>query len=203
MADKDDKGKDAADAAAAPAAAPTPESANGTSATEAAAPAKKGGGANAWFSRALGKKKDAAAGGWNSGFLNAEPKKKKASAGGTTVTTNTADEPGRQRKVAFGADEVKEIPRIGNTSIKAAQQMQKLQQQQPVAMPQEEQHESEPISREVFSGVVKERSAIGTTSTSTSTSVMTPEQPEQQQQPPPQRKLSRFAQQRLEQRGGL
>ena len=149
------------------------------------------------------KKKDAAAGGWNSGFLNAEPKKKKASAGGTTVTTNTADEPERQRKVAFGTDEVKEIPRIGNTSIKAAQQMQKagrLQQQQPVAMPQEEQQESEPISREVFSGVVTERSAIGT---STSTSVMSPEQPEQQQQPPPKKKLSRFAQQRLEQRGGL
>ena len=148
------------------------------------------------------KKKDAAAGGWNSGFLNAEPKKKKASAGGKTAT-NTADKPGRQRKVAFGTDEVKEIPRIGNTSIKAAQQMQKagrLQQQQPVAMPQEEQHESEPISREVFSGVVTERSAIGT---STSTSVMSPEQPEQQQQPPPKKKLSRFAQQRLEQRGGL
>ena len=149
------------------------------------------------------KKKDAAAGGWNAGFLNAEPKKKKASAGGTTATTatNTVDEPERQRKVAFGTDEVKTIPRIGNTSIKAAQQMQKagrLQQQQPVVMPQEEQHESEPISREVFSGVVKERSAIGT-----STSVMSPEQPEQQQQPPPKKKLSRFAQQRLEQRGGL
>ena len=55
MADKDTAAAETKDTAAA---APTPEPANGAPA-EAAAPAKKGG-ANAWFSRALGKKKDSA-----------------------------------------------------------------------------------------------------------------------------------------------
>ena len=115
-----------------------------------------------------------------------------------------ADEPERQRKVAFGADEVKEIPRIGNTSIKAVQQMQQAgrslaqqPQQQSAAVPQEQ--ETEPISKEVFSGVVKERGAAA----GTGASVVISEQPPQQQQQPPKKKLSRFAQQRLEQRGGL
>lgn len=145
------------------------------------------------------KKSGGASGGWNTGFLNAEPKKK--ASGGAII----ADEPERQRKVAFGTDEVKEIPRIGNTSIKAVQQMQQAgrslaqqqPQQQPAAVPQEQ--ETEPISKEVFSGVVKERGAAA----GTGASVVISEQPPQQQQQPPKKKLSRFAQQRLEQRGGL
>jgi len=144
------------------------------------------------------KKKSAATGGWNTGFLNAESKKKASV--GVRAAASPADEPERQRKVAFGADEVKEIPRIGNTSIKAAQQMQKVgrsppqqAQQQSGIMPQEK--ESESISREVFSGVVKERGAV-------SSSVVSGE-PSHQQQQPPKKKLSRFAQQRLEQRSGV
>ena len=58
MADKDTATATAETKDTTTAAAPTPESANGA---PAEAPAKKGG-ANAWFSRALGKKKDAAAG---------------------------------------------------------------------------------------------------------------------------------------------
>ena len=150
------------------------------------------------------KKKNGGSGGWNTGFLNAEPKKKGSASAGAKVATRIADGPERQRKVAFGADEVKEIPRIGNTSIKAVQQMQKAgrslpqpPQQQPVAAPQEQ--ETEPISKEVFSGVVKERGAAA----GTGTSVVISEQPPQQQQQQPKKKLSRFAQQRLEQRGGL
>ena len=151
------------------------------------------------------KKKNGGSGGWNTGFLNAKPKKKGSASAGGMVATGIADGPERQRKVAFGADEVKEIPRIGNTSIKAVQQMQKAgrsqaqqSQQQPVAAPQEQ--ETEPISKEVFSGVVKERGAAAGTGTSV---VISEQPPQQQQQQPPKKKLSRFAQQRLEQRGGL
>ena len=81
---------------------------------------------------------------------------------------------------------------------KAGRSLAQQSQQQPVAAPQEQ--ETEPISKEVFSGVVKERGAAAGTGTSV---VISEQPPQQQQQQPPKKKLSRFAQQRLEQRGGL
>lgn len=136
-------------------------------------------------------------GGWSRGFLNAEPKAENKSPPKIEPKAVSSDEPERQRKVAFGENEIKEIPRIGHNSVKVA-----LQKPKPAAEPQE----GELIAKDVFSGVVMERPK----STSISAGIVQQQAPvpsqvqqqQQHQQQQPKKKLSRFAQQRLEQRGG-
>lgn len=133
-------------------------------------------------------------GGWNKGFLNAEPKSGKLSPASAEPRVANIEEPERERKVAFGENKIKEIPRIGQNSIKAAQL------QKPATARREH---AEPIATTAFSGVVMERPAKSSSSAdSTSTRSSQADQVQQQHQQP-KKKLSRFAQQRLEQRGGL
>lgn len=129
-------------------------------------------------------------GGWKEGFLNAEPKKKTHAAGAVRERSAESGGDGRQRKVVFGENETKNIPRIGQKSVRAVRSAELAQ---PPLQPQPPQQASRPM-QPVSMGAVRER-PIGASAN--------PSQPtgDSQQQPP--KRPSRFAQQRLQQRGAL
>mmetsp|Transcript_5357 Transcript_5357/g.10250 ORF Transcript_5357/g.10250 Transcript_5357/m.10250 type:complete len:455 (-) Transcript_5357:56-1420(-) len=138
-------------------------------------------------------KKSSKKGGWNKGFLNAESKEENTSPEKAEPIDASTEEPDREKTVAFGENEVKEIPRIGQNSIKAAQKPRSATRFDTASHAQER---AAPIANDLFAGVVTERQA----ETSGGVDIARPKQEQQQQ---PRKKLSRFAQQRLEQRGEL
>lgn len=138
-------------------------------------------------------KKSNKKGGWNKGFLNAEPKVEKISPEKAEPTDASTEEPEREKTVAFGENEIKEIPRIGQNSIKAAP---KLKSPTRFGTAPHAQEQAAPITNDLFSGVVMERPAESSGSVDIARS-------KQEQHQQPRKKLSRFAQQRLEQRGEL
>ncbi|KAL9186881.1 hypothetical protein ACHAXT_010601 [Thalassiosira profunda] len=153
--------------------------------------------------------------GWSKGFLN-QPKKKApgkkessvakhsasgnssaetgaaCSKNGTTATVEGADLTEKVSKVSFGGDEVKEIPRIGQSKVPPRP----TSSNRPVSfsptnldVPETDPYSpvtSVPFEANVFKGVVKERSA------------MAPDAGTTENRAGGKKKLSRFAQQRLQ-----
>lgn len=116
--------------------------------------------------------------GWGKGFLN-KPRKTKQTpkvepkpSTTTNPSTTVEERAPRTRKVGFGENKIREIPRIGEHSVPKAA---------PAKAP------TRLISQSVFSGVVAERPVGGVVQERNAASEQ------------PKKKLSRFAQQRLEQ----
>ena len=115
--------------------------------------------------------------GWAKGFLNRPPSKRSTKiAGDPAVPAPSNDDTPRTKHVKFGATDVREIPRVGKSA-----------QTPPTSQPPRQS-----ISNEVFTGVVAERPVVTVHDAATVNVADTP--------PATERKLSRFAQQRLEQR---
>lgn len=115
--------------------------------------------------------------GWSKGFLNAKPKKKKAKP--KKEAHSTPGQPSSQgRKVAFQSqDQIREIPRVGERSAS------ELKSSPAMTTSRRE------IEPQVFSGVIRERPVDLGSKAADSPS----------KNPPARKKLSRFAQERLDQ----
>ena len=128
--------------------------------------------------------------GWAKGFLNSrttktKPSKKKVTNVNKGIQpqsavsiTNASDSP-RPKRVGFGENEIREIPRVGDKSVAHSTSQSR-----------------QAISASVFSGVITERS-MGAQDHRSTASATTPAST-----PEPERKVSRFAQQRLAQQNG-
>lgn len=115
--------------------------------------------------------------GWSKGFLNAKPKKKKVkpSKEASSIIGQSSSE---GKKVAFQSqDQIREIPRVGERSASELK---------PSSATTTSRREIEP---QVFSGVIQERPIDLGSKTTNSPSA----------NPPARKKLSRFAQERLDQ----
>ncbi|CAB9517556.1 expressed unknown protein [Seminavis robusta] len=138
-------------------------------------------------------------GGWSKGFLNNSNKSKPSAKGSTaakkmpppTKSTDSADghvsqadsKEERSKKVHFQSNvsEVREIPRIGTNSVASLRKPPPTTSAPPRA-------ESRPFDSSVFSGVVKERPITG---------LQNP-QSNGKEEGKPKKKLSKFAQQRMQ-----
>jgi hypothetical protein len=115
--------------------------------------------------------------GWSKGFLNAKPEKKKAKP--KKEAHSTPGQPSSQgRKIAFQSqDQIREIPRVGDRSAS------ELKSSHAMTTSRRE------IEPHVFSGVIRERPVDLGSKAADSPS----------KNPPARKKLSRFAQERLDQ----
>lgn len=114
--------------------------------------------------------------GWAKGFLNRPPPKRSTKSAGDQASPTIPNDTPRTKQVKFGATDIREIPPRGGTSAHVLPSPPPLRQS---------------ISNQVFTGVVAERPA-GKEHDRIADAVVAP--------PVTERKLSRFAQQRLEQR---
>ncbi|KAI2507046.1 hypothetical protein MHU86_7431 [Fragilaria crotonensis] len=113
--------------------------------------------------------------GWAKGFLNRPPSKRSTKIAGDQASPKIPNDTPRAKQVKFGGTDIREIPRVGTSAHT-------LPSPQPPR---------QSISNKVFTGVVAERPSTKVHDGIANAAVATPVT---------ERKLSRFAQQRLEQR---
>ena len=141
------------------------------------------------------KEKASKTGGWSKGFLLEKPN--------ANSKVQEMDVRRAKKKVAFGADEIREIPRIGDSSAREA-----ISAQRTRSNPVQQRRQPKEFKKEAFSGVVKEKSSSVKTADGGSvrwvTNQITPSNTVvtagSDQEDAPKKKLSRFAQQRQQMR---